>query len=119
MIKGIGCDIVEISRIEKLMKNSRFLQKVYLPCEQKLIKDKSVHTAAGIWAAKEAASKALGTGFNGFTVLDIEICEEKSGKPHVKLHNEAEKTFEKFGGKQIYISISHEENHAMAFALIE
>lgn len=58
MIKGIGCDIVDISRIERLQKQNRFLEKIYTPYEQDYIKKRTVHTAAGLWAEKEAVRKA-------------------------------------------------------------
>lgn len=119
MIKGIGCDIVDISRIEKVMQNPRFIDKVYTQYERACIKNKSVHTAAGIWAAKEAASKALGTGFAGFTVKDIEIQHDNNGKPFVILHDGAEIISSNRYIKKIHISISHEDKYAMAFAIAE
>ena len=51
MIKGIGCDIVEINRFEELADNQKFIKKVYTEYEQERVKDSPVHTAAGIWAA--------------------------------------------------------------------
>ena len=63
MIKGIGRDIVTIPRMERLLHRDRFLEKVCTPYEQEYIKRHSVHTAAGLWAAKEAVGQALGTGF--------------------------------------------------------
>lgn len=119
MIKGIGCDIIDISRIEKVMHNTRFIDKVYTQYEQACIKSKSVHTAAGIWAAKEAVSKALGTGFAGFTVKDIEIQHDNNGKPFVILHDGAEIVSSNQCIKRIHISISHEDTYAMAFAIAE
>lgn len=119
MIKGIGCDIAEISRIEKAMQNTRFTDKVYTQYEQTWINNRSVHTAAGIWAAKEAVSKALGTGFAGFTVKDIEIQHDNNGKPFVILHDGAEIVSSKRCIKKIHISISHEDEYAMAFAIAE
>ena len=118
MIKGIGCDVTKIDRVERLMSDTRFIRKVFTPAEQSYVSAKSVQTAAGLWAAKEAVSKALGTGFDGFSMRDIEIGHEQS-KPYVKLHNGAQKSLERLCGKQISISISHEENVAIAFAIIE
>ena len=118
-MRGIGCDIVDISRIEKVMQNPRFIEKVYTPYEQAYIKNKSVHTAAGIWAAKESVGKALGTGFLGFTTKDVEIRHDKSGKPYAVLHNDAEKLYAELCIEHIYISISHEQKYALAFAIAE
>lgn len=118
-IKGVGCDIVSISRISNLITEQKFLDKVYTSCEQKYIKEKPVHTAAGLWAAKEATSKALGTGFSGFTARDIEIKHNKDGKPYIILLNGAEKAAKVHNVKQIHISISHEKKQAIAFAVAE
>lgn len=119
MIKGIGCDIVDISRVEQLLNQNRFLEKVYTPYEQEYIRGKTAHTAAGLWAAKEAVSKALGTGFKGFVMKDIEILHNKNGQPQVMLCNGAKATAEKMKIKQIHISISHEDKQAIAFAVAQ
>ncbi len=105
MIKGIGCDIADILRFEKNFGNIKFNSKVYTDNEQLYIKNKNAHTAAGIWCAKEAVSKALGTGFTEFDVKDVEILHTSDGKPYVKLYKEAENIFEKLGGNQILLSI--------------
>ena len=119
MIKGIGCDITKIERIEKIMLNTRFAQKVFTPAEQAYISTKTIQSAAGLWTAKEAVSKALGTGIVGFSMRDIEILHDKNAKPYVELHEGAQKRFEELYGKQLHISISHESDTAMAFAIIE
>ncbi len=118
MIKGIGCDMTDISRIEKDIANERFLEKVYTTYEREKIKGSS-HTAAGIWAAKEAVSKALGTGFAGFKIKDIEICHDDNGRPYVQLYGGARDIFEENGCQKIHISISHERSQAVAFCVIE
>lgn len=76
-IRGVGCDIVSVSRIAGLLKETRFLNSVCTECEQMYCKDKSARTVAGLWAAKEAVSKALGTSFSGFTAKDIEVCHNE------------------------------------------
>lgn len=78
---GIGCDIVCISRIRKQLTNPRFCKKIFTLYEQDYVQNHSAQTAAGIWAAKEAVSKALGTGFVGFTAKDIEIRHNQQGQP--------------------------------------
>lgn len=118
-IKGIGCDMVDVARIERLLQQSRFLQKVYTPYEQAVISAKSAHTAAGLWAAKEAVSKALGTGFRGFSLRDIEICQKESGQPFVKLNGSAASILAAIGAQTIHLSITHERDRAMAFAIAE
>ena len=119
MIKGIGCDIVEIGRVERLTGVPRFLEKVYTPCERERIACGGSQTAAGIWAAKEAAAKALGTGFSGFALRDIEILHAESGAPFVRLHGGAQRRLDALGGDSIHISISHDQHSAIAFAVAE
>lgn len=114
-IRGIGCDIVSVHRIRRLMETPRFPDKVYTPYERAYISGRSARTAAGIWAAKEAVSKALGTGFSGFTLKDIEIRHTEGGQPYAVLYNGAAAA----GAKRIHISISHEAEQAMAFAVAE
>ena len=118
-IKGIGCDIVSISRIAETAADQRFLDKVYTPYEQACIAQKGPQTAAGLWAAKEAVSKALGTGFAGFTAKDIEIRHNESGAPQITLYNGARTRAGAIGAETVYVSISHEKAQAMAFAVIE
>lgn len=118
-IKGVGCDIVSVSRIAKVIVDQRFLDNVYTVYEREYISEKGTQTAAGIWAAKEAVSKALGTGFVGFTAKDIEIRHNESGAPQIVLYNGAKTRSEWIHVKNIYISISHEQEQALAFAVIE
>ena len=84
-IVGIGVDIIENKRIKKLIKNHRFKQRVYSSKELKqsiLSKDKIGYFSKR-FAAKEAFAKALGTGFrNNLNFKDIEIINDKLGKPH-------------------------------------
>ena len=62
-IKGVGCDTVSIPRLEEKMTNTRLADMLFTEYEQNYIADKQIYSAAGIWAAKEAVSKSLGTGF--------------------------------------------------------
>lgn len=119
MIKGVGCDMVDIVRIERLVKKLRFIQKVYTPYEQEFVANSPAHTAVGIWTAKEAVCKALGTGFSGFKIRDIKIRRKKSGKPYAQLYGEAQKILPELGGNRVHLSISHEQDQALAFAVIE
>lgn len=118
-IKGIGCDIVCVSRITELIADQRFINKVYTAYEQNYISEQGTQSAAGLWAAKEAVSKALGTGFAGFTAKDIEIRHNESGTPQIVLYNGARARSESMDVRNIHISISHEKEQAMAFVVIE
>jgi len=121
MIFGIGTDIIEIDRIKKAIESEGFVKKVFCDEEISYLKDKnfSPFTSAGMFAAKEAVSKALGTGFSGFTAKDICINHEKNGKPVVQLLNEAKEYADKEGIKKIHLSISHSKDNAIAFAAAE
>lgn len=119
MLKGIGCDVVEISRIKSLLPKDGFLDKVYTAAEREFIAAKKAETAAGMWAAKEAVSKALGTGFCGFFMRDIEILHDQTGRPFAKLRGRARAIADDRGIKAIHISISHDRDNAMAFAVAE
>lgn len=118
-IRGVGCDIVSVSRIARLLRETRFLSSVCTEREQMYCKDKSAGTVAGLWAAKEAVSKALGTGFSGFTAKDIEVCHDEYGQPFAVLHNGAKREAAEHNVERIHLSISHEKEQAIAFAVAE
>ena len=90
-IYGIGTDIIEISRIrDAINRTSSFKKKVYTEKEIEYIEKKKEPyvSYAGRFAAKEAVSKALGTGVRGFSLSDVEILNDELGKPNVVLYNE-------------------------------
>lgn len=123
MIIGIGLDLCRIERIEKAIEKAHFLERIYTAAEQNRIRSatdmRRGEIAAGLFAAKEAAAKALGTGFSGFGFSDIEILPDDFGKPVCALHGKASEIFRQSGGKSIFISISHESGMAAATAIIE
>lgn len=122
MILGIGTDIIEIGRIEKIIKRtSTFIPKIFTEIERQYFKQKAYkpETIAGIFAAKEAVSKALGTGFRTFTPKDIEISPNHLGKPEVTLYNGAKLLGEELGLHRAHITISHCKDYAVAYAMIE
>ena len=118
MIYGIGTDIVEISRLAKAIENSRFLIRYFTEAENEyfLLKNNNPQTVAASFAAKEAFSKALGTGFRGFALKDVEVLRDKSGKPYINVYNNAKRLAD--GGK-IHLSLSHSHKYATAFVVIE
>ena len=121
MISGIGTDIVQIVRIKKAIINTQsFKETAFTKNEIEYfdLKKDNYETIAGTFAAKEAISKALGTGFRGFGLRDIEISHNKLGKPIACL---SDKILEKFDLKNyaIHISISHTSDEAIAFAILE
>ncbi len=118
---GTGIDIVEVERIERLLERQgdKFLDRVFTRGEVKYCMAKArpaIHLAAR-FAAKEAVSKALGTGFSrGVRMRDIEVVASGKGSPRVKLHGAAAGRLEKLGAGDVLISFSHTREHAVAHA---
>ncbi|APQ75632.1 holo-ACP synthase [Clostridium botulinum] len=123
MIYGIGTDITEIRRIEKaITRNKNFINKLFTKNEMDLWEKKNfkLEFIAGRFAAKEAISKALGTGIRDFNFKDIEIINNELGKPKVILKPKAEDIIRKISqSHKIHLSISHEKEYAIAYALLE
>ena len=124
-ILGIGVDIIENKRIELSIKSSSFKKKIYSAKElkqSKLIKNKVTYFSKR-FAAKEAFSKALGTGFRmNLNFKDIEVVNDKIGKPYYvinkKITNIIEKKF-KIKNFSCFLSISDEKKYSTAFAIIQ
>ncbi|GAB6168514.1 holo-ACP synthase [Clostridium carnis] len=121
MIIGIGTDIIEIERIEKAVKRTpNFLEKLFTKRELELFRSKGMRAEviAGNFAAKEAISKALGTGVRGFSLRDIEVLRDDLGKPVAFLGRFINDIL---GDKKykLNISISHNNTSAIAFAVLE
>lgn len=114
---GIGNDIIEISRIENAVKKESFVKKVFTEKEIEYIisRGERAETYAGKFSAKEAVSKALGTGVRGFSPNDIEILNNELGKPYVIFKNSIADFNDKYF---VDISISHCREYAAAAAII-
>ena len=133
MIIGTGVDIVKIERFIDKEKQTRFMERVFSMREREYLAAKGVRgpqSMAGLFAAKEAVAKALGTGFAGFFPCDIEILHTPQGKPYVELHGKAHEILKKATPAAsrrlkrrrcfaIHVSISHSEADAIAFAVLE
>ena len=124
MILGTGIDIIEVARIaashEKF--GERFLNRILLPAEIAycLSHRRPAPFLAARFAAKEAVSKAFGTGIGKpLGWQDIEIRRHESGEPFVVLHGKGEELFAARGAKKIHISLTHTENYAAATAILE
>lgn len=113
-----GVDIVEIERLEKLNPKirSRFLKRVFTQNELDQSKEQNQHLC-GLFAAKEAVSKALGTGIGLVAWQDIEILHAPSGEPSVHLHRHAHFVAEQKGLIEWSVSISHDRDKAVAVAV--
>ena len=121
MIVGIGNDIIEIERVEKAISKEGFKNKVYTQKELENIEKRGnrTETYAGIFSAKEAISKAIGTGVREFSLTDLEILNDDLGKPYVVVSEKLDKILKnKKEDYQIEISISHSKKYATAMAII-
>lgn len=122
MIFGIGTDIVEIKRIEKAVhRNPRILNRLFTDAEIDYFKLRGMKPQhiAGSFSAKEAIVKAMGTGIRGFCWRDIELLRGSTGKPVVKLHNKAKEYAIGQSIGTIFITISHSQSYATAYAVAE
>ena len=123
-IIGNGVDIVENSRIKKLISNKNFLRRIYTSSEIKFSKKNkdNVKFFAKRFAAKEAFVKAIGTGFReGINFIDISVRNKNSGKPEIYLNDKIKKKLkEKFKLKKfkIFLSLSDEKKYSIAYVVI-
>ena len=123
-ILGIGTDIVSVDRIKNSLKNKNFLKRVFN--KKEIFKCKNIKTKTNCFAkrfaAKEAFSKALGTGISkGINLNEIVVLNKKSGKPYINLTGKTKKILsQKFKGKKskISLSLSDEKRFAVAFVTI-
>lgn len=122
MILGVGVDICSVPRLKKWAENPEMLERFFNPKEMnqcKSIQSACEHYAAR-FAAKEAFSKALGTGLLGFDLKDVYITNDESGKPFINVENKAAELLNNMCGKcKVHVSLSHEKESAIAFVIIE
>ena len=124
-ILGIGVDIIDNKRIKKSIKNHKFKNRIYSPKEQKLssLSRNKVSYFSNRFAAKEAFAKALGTGFrNNLNFKDIEVINDKFGKPYYEKNKKIKKIIQKnFKIKNFncFLSISDEKDYSTAFTIIQ
>lgn len=130
MIIGIGTDIIEIARVAKAWerKGQRFVRRILSPREAEFIvgsedskptySKAQLERMAGRFACKEAVMKALGTGWrHGVAWNEIEILHHPSGQPYVNLRGRTKEIARKKGITEIQISMSHDNDRAIAFAI--
>ena len=115
---GLGVDIVEIPRVEQALQRygERFLARIYTAAEQAYCRSRGPQLA-GRFAAKEAVSKALGTGIRRIHWRNIEILPNRAGAPKVTLYGPAKERLERAGFSGIEVSISHSRDNAVAMAV--
>lgn len=122
MILGIGSDIIEIERVKKQVANQSFVEKIFTKHEMEYCKSikNNAQNFAVRFAAKEAFLKAIGIGWrDGLAFNQIEIVNDKLGKPEMFVTGKAKEIVEKIGVKNIHVTLSHSKENAIAFVIIE
>jgi len=124
MIVGLGVDIAEIDRIEAAMRRHghSFVERIFTPAEIAYCERhrNQAERFAGRFAAKEAAMKALGTGWaHGVRWVDIEVVRERGGKPTLRLSGASLEIAGRLGVKNIALTITHSGNTALALVIFE
>ncbi|TCS39812.1 holo-ACP synthase [Reinekea marinisedimentorum] len=122
-MKGIGTDIVQVSRIRSSLEKQgeRFVSRILTEAEQVVYaqRNKPANFVANRFAAKEAISKALGTGIAaGIRFTDIEVLPNERGAPRVALYGEAAARLTELQATDIHLSISDEKDYAVAFVVL-
>ena len=122
MIVGVGIDVCDIARMEELLKDGRFLARFFSMEEQEYIENKgrgTAQTMAGIFAAKEALVKALGTGFTEGQLADICVLHDKNSAPYYDLRGGYAQHAAQRQITGLHLSISHDGGVAAAIAIAE
>lgn len=125
MILGLGIDVVEVKRVEASLERfaGRFEKRVFTRAERdycRARKSKAAESFALRWAAKEAVAKAMGTGIRrGVDFADIEVSTDHLGRPSISLHGGAAAAAKKRGIAVFHLSLTHERDLAVAFAVAE
>jgi holo-[acyl-carrier protein] synthase len=124
VIISIGIDIIEVARVrEALARTPRFAERVFTAAERAYCDGRGAVAAqhyAARFAAKEAALKALQTGWRGgISWQDVEIASRNTGAPYLILHGPVQELFEKSGATAAHLSMSHTNEHAIAEVVLE
>ena len=121
VILGIGIDIVEIDRIMAALRRESFARRVFakeeiLYCDSRGAQRMASYAAR--FAAKEAAVKALGTGFSGGNWQDVYVTVDDKGQPHLQLRGYYQEVAQSRGVSAMYLSLTHARNYAAAQVVI-
>lgn len=121
-VVGIGTDLCEVPRIVEALKRhgDRFLERLFLDGEVRRPRSSPAFAehVAGLFAAKEAAMKALGTGMRGVAFREIAIVRETGGPPRLAFHGRAARRAEALGVKAAHVTITHTRTLASAVVLL-
>lgn len=118
MCKGLGIDLCEIQRMERLLADGRFLSRFFTADEAAYVRSRgagAAASAAGLFAAREALGKALGGGID-FELKEAEVCHTDAGAPFFRFAGSLK---ERVGNSRVFLSISHDAGVAAAVCLIE
>lgn len=111
----VGLDMIEIKRIQKSLASPRFLEKVFSPAERELFAHRcfAPQTVAANFCAKEAFSKAIGTGIRGFSLDEVSLLRDELGKPYFVLEGRAKEISDRLGFS-FSVSVTHTKEYASA-----
>lgn len=118
-ILGIGIDLVEVGRIERaIARHEGFVPRVFSARERERCEDcaRPGRRYAACFAAKEASTKALGTGVRGLSWREVEMLVDEGGRPYMKLSGNAGEIAARHGVEKILVSVSHTRDMAVAIA---
>ena len=124
MIVGVGIDVVEVARIERILARhgERALNRLFTTTEAETCAERvdRADCLAARFAAKEAALKALGSGkVPGLRWVDFEVTRAANGKPSLEFHSAARRRGDELGVDGIWVSLSHEGGYACAVVVLE
>ena len=122
MIIGIGCDIIEINRVEKAVQSESFKKRVFTEAEIAYCESRGKQQFASFaarFAAKEAVLKAFGTGLRGGELVEIEVLNDELGCPQLSLRGYHGELAKSKGVGKIHVTLSHSKDSAMAYVVLE
>jgi len=122
MILGIGIDVVRVERIRRWEDVPGLYERYFHPREIETARKNGkggVLSLAARFAAKEAFGKAVGSGVGSFGLKEIEVVNDPRGKPELRLYGKALEAFDRCGGRRVHVSLTHEEDNAVAMVVVE
>jgi holo-[acyl-carrier protein] synthase len=122
MIKGIGVDMLCVSRMNRWRNTPGLLERYFHPAELAALETREQGRTASLaarFAAKEAFGKALGTGLAGIVLKDIMVINRSGGRPDLELCGSAGRALRKSGAVKTHLSLSHEGDYAIAMVVLE
>lgn len=122
MILGVGVDLLRVERMNRWVDQPKLLERFFHPQELTDARRRGTSMALSLavrYSAKEALGKAIGIGLAGFSLREVQVVNDRNGKPGIILHGNARVLFERAGGTRIHLSLSHELDNAVAMVVVE